>query len=58
MAANPFGREHAGFPDTKGKTDLVKIEKGGHLKLRYGIYVHDGDAAAGKVAEAYGAFAK
>jgi hypothetical protein len=57
MAANPFGREHS-FPSMKGKTDLVKIEKGGHLKLRFGIYAHDGDAASGKVAEAFAAFAK
>ena len=58
MAANPFGRERSAFPDTKDKKDLVKIAKGDHLKLRFGIYVHDGDAAAGKVAEAYEAFKK
>lgn len=58
MAANPFGRTASGFPAAKGKTDLVKLAKGDHLKLRYGIYTHAGDAAAGKVAEAYGAFAK
>ena len=58
LAANPFGRAGSGFPAAKGKTDLVKLAKGDHLKLRYGIYTHAGDAAAGKVAEAYAAFAK
>lgn len=58
MAANPFGRAHAAFPDTVGRTDLVKLAKGEHLKLRYGLLLHGGDAAGGKVAERYGAFAK
>jgi hypothetical protein len=57
MAANPFGRAGSGFPSQKGKTELVKLAKGDHLKLRYGVYVHDGDAAAGKVAEAFAGFA-
>jgi hypothetical protein len=58
MAANPFGRAGSGFPSQKGKTDLVRLAKGDHLKLRYGVYVHDGDAAAGKVAEAFAGFVK
>lgn len=58
MAANPFGRAHAAFPDTKTVTEPVKIAKDGHLKLRYGIYAHDGDVAAGKVAETYETFKK
>jgi hypothetical protein len=58
MAANPFGRQAAGFPSQKGKTDLVKLAKGEHLKLRYGVYAHAGDTAAGKVAEAYKTFAE
>jgi hypothetical protein len=58
LAANPFGRAASGFPAAKGKTDLVKLAKGDHLKLRYGIYTHTGDASSGKVAEAYAAFAK
>jgi hypothetical protein len=57
-AANPFGRNGSGFPTQKGKTDLFKIEKGGTLKLRYGVYAHTGDAKTGKVAEAYEAFKK
>lgn len=58
LAANPFGREVSGFPSQKGKTDLVKIPKGGELKLKYAIYTHAGDTAAGKVAEAYETFKK
>jgi len=58
VAANPFGRSHAGFPSQKDKTDLLKIEKGGAMKLRYGVYAHDGDVKAGKVAEAFEAFKK
>lgn len=56
MAANPFGRAGS-FPSQKGMTELVKLAEGDHLKLRYGIYAHAGDAAAGQVAEAFRAFA-
>lgn len=56
MAANPFGRDS--FPATsKEKKELVKLAKGEHLKLRYGILVHLGDAKEGKVAEIYEKFA-
>ncbi len=58
MAANPFGRNGSGFPAMKGKKDLVKLAKGDHLRLRYGILLHDGDAKQGKVAEAYAQFLK
>jgi hypothetical protein len=58
MAANPFGRDKSGFPAMKGKTDLVRLAKGDHLKLRYGILLHDGDVKSGKVAECYERFVK
>jgi hypothetical protein len=58
MAANPFGRAHAGFPDTKGKTDLVKLAKGEHLKLRYGLFLHTGDVKEGKVGQYYERFTR
>lgn len=58
VAANPFGRARAGFPAVKGKDDLLKIAKGGEMKLKYAVYAHGGDAKAGKVAEAFAAFAK
>jgi hypothetical protein len=57
-AANPFGRNHSGFPSQKGKTDLVQIAKGGELKLKYAVYAHTGDAKSGKVAEAFAEFKK
>jgi hypothetical protein len=57
MAANPFAREHSGYPAMKGRTDLVKLPKGEHLKLRYGLLIHPGDAAQGKVAEQFERFA-
>lgn len=58
MAANPFGRAKSGFPDLKGKTELVTLEKGKSVTFKYAIYAHDGDAKAGKVAEAYELFKK
>lgn len=58
MAANPFGREKSGYPSQKGKTELVTLKKGDHLKLQYAIYTHTGDAKAGGVAEAYKLFGK
>jgi hypothetical protein len=58
MAANPFGRAKSGFPAMKGNTDLVKLAKGEHLKLRYGLLIHPGDAKEGKVAEYFKEFVK
>ena len=58
MAANPFGRGKSGFPAMKGKTDLVKLAKGEHLKMRFGILLHTGDAQEGKVGEYYERFVK
>ncbi len=55
-AANPFGREKSGFPAMQGKKDLVKLAKGDHFKLRYGLLVHTGDVKDGKVAEYYQKF--
>jgi hypothetical protein len=57
-AANPFGRAGSNFPSQKGKTDLLKIEKGGELKLKYAVYAHTGDVKTGKVAEAFDVFRK
>ncbi len=58
MAANPFGRDKSGFSAMKGKTDLVKLAKGGHLKLRYGVFLHTGDAKMAEVVENYSRFVK
>jgi hypothetical protein len=57
LAANPFGRDkHAKFPARKGNDTLVKLEKGGTLALRYGVFLHQGDAKEGKVADAFAKF--
>jgi hypothetical protein len=58
MAANPFGRVESKFPAVKGRTDLVRLGKGEHLRLRYGILVHTGDVREGKVAEDFQRFVK
>ena len=59
MAANPFGREkHAQFPAMKGNNELVRLKKGEHLHLRYGMLLHTGDAVSGEVAAAYDRFVK
>jgi hypothetical protein len=57
-AANPFGRAGSGFPAMADNKDLVRIEKGGHLKFRYGLLLHSGDAKDGKVEEMFEKFLK
>jgi len=57
MAANPFGRDkHAKFPGVKGSNELVRLKKGEHLHLRYGMLLHTGDAVSGEVAANYQRF--
>lgn len=52
LAANPFGRTRAGFPDRRGKPEpLVRLESGESLRLSYAIFLHEGDAVTGRVAE-------
>jgi hypothetical protein len=58
MAANPFGRDKSGFPSQRGNTKRVHLDRGEHLKLRYGLFLHAGDAEEGKVAAAYERFTK
>jgi hypothetical protein len=58
MAANPFGRKRAAFHDGAADKELVRLAKGEHLQLRYGILLHEGDAASGQVAEQYQRFVK
>jgi hypothetical protein len=59
MAANPFGRDkHAKFPAMKGNDTPVRLAKGDHLHLRYGLLVHNGDAVEGQVAEGFQRFVK
>lgn len=49
MAANPFGRK--AFPGVPKDASVVKLARGEHLKLRYGLLLHSGDVKDGKVAE-------
>jgi len=58
LAANPFGRSKSGFPEMRGRTDLVRLAHGDQLKLRYGLLLHCGNAKDGKVAEYYDRFIK
>ncbi|MBY0522408.1 MAG: PmoA family protein [Gemmataceae bacterium] len=58
MAANPFGRADSDFPAMKDNKDRAKVAKGGHLKLRYGMLLHPGDAKEGKIADYYQRFVK
>jgi hypothetical protein len=56
MAANPFGREESKFPAMKDKKELVRLAKGEHLRLRYGLLLHTGNARDGQVADLYQRF--
>lgn len=56
MAANPFGRKKAAFHDGAADKPLVRLAKGEHLQLRYGVLLHEGDASAGQVAQHYQRF--
>jgi hypothetical protein len=59
MAANPFGRDkHAKFPGIKGNNERVRLAKGEHLHLRYGLLVHSGDATEAGVMRYWREFAK
>jgi hypothetical protein len=56
MTANPFGRKRAQFPAVKNRTDLVRLKKGEHLRFRFGILLHEGDAETGMVADYFQRF--
>jgi hypothetical protein len=58
MAANPFGRKKSGFPAMKENATRVRLAQSEHLKLRYGLLIHLGDAKEGKVAEYFEKFVK
>jgi hypothetical protein len=58
MAANPFGRAKSGFPGAHDQASLVKLPRGEHLKLRYGVLLHPGDAHEGKVQQYFQTFVK
>ena len=55
FAVNPFG-EHDFYND-KSRDGSMTIKPGGSLTFRYRVLIHDGDANAAKVADAYTAYA-
>src|SRR5262249_34948953 len=58
MAPIPFGGAKSRCPAVKGRTDLVRLDRGQHLRLRYGLLLHTGDAREGQVAEHFERFVK
>jgi len=57
LAANPFGRSESGFPAYRGSTQpAASLKPGEQLQLRYGILLHAGGAADGRVADLYRRF--
>ena len=55
MTANPFG---ASTFKGGGPSGEYRLPAGASLRLRYRVYVHEGDAAAGRVAEKYAGYAE
>lgn len=51
FAVSPFGQ--SAYTNGKIPADTYTLEQGKTLRLRYGVYIHDGDTAAGHVPEAY-----
>src|SRR5439155_24478457 len=58
LAGNPFGRAKSGFYDVKDNNQRVRLAKGEHLRLRYGVLVHNGDTAEAQVAQYFERFVK
>ena len=55
FSVSPFGE--GAYQNDKAKAQPVVLEKGKPaLRVRYALHIHAGDAAAGKVAEAYEQF--
>jgi len=56
FSVSPFGE--GSYQNDKNKALPVNLEPGKSLQLRYGLYVHSGNATDGKVADAYEQFLK
>ncbi len=54
FSVSPFGE--GAYQNDKNKSQPVTLESGQSLRLRYGLQVHAGNSAEGKVAEAYEQF--
>lgn len=57
FSINPFGEAaYTQGSDNPQDAQTVSLKPGETLSLRYGLYIHPGDAQAGKVADAYKQF--
>jgi len=56
FSVSPFGE--GSYQNDKSKAAPLTLESSQTVRLRYGLYVHAGDAAEGKVADAYQSFLK
>ncbi|MEO8495369.1 MAG: PmoA family protein [Planctomycetota bacterium] len=54
FSMSPFGEK--AYTGGASESEPVVVEKGESLRLRYGLYIHNGDTLEGKVAEAYKQF--
>lgn len=54
FSVSPFGEK--AYTGGTSDADPVVVQKGESLRLRYGLYIHQGDTLEGKVAEAYKQF--
>jgi methane monooxygenase PmoA-like len=54
FSVSPFGE--GAYQNDSSKAQPVTLESGKSLRLRYGLYVHSGNAEAGKVSDAYQQF--
>jgi Methane oxygenase PmoA len=53
---SPFGQKS--YTNGVLPADPLTLEPGKSVRLRYGLYIHDGDAAQGRVTDVYDAFVK
>ncbi len=57
FSINPFGEAaYTGGSDDSQPAKPVALKPGETLSLRYGLYIHEGDAQTGQVAKAYEQF--
>lgn len=56
FSLSPFGR--SAYTNGQLSADPLRVDAGKSFKLRYGLYVHPGDATEGHVGEVYDRFAR
>ena len=55
FAANPFGLHD--FTGDKSKDGSMTVDRGGTLRFRYRVVIHEGDARSAEIAKLYGEYA-